>query len=145
MIDTFAFSTMLLEKGVREYKVISLEKAINKITDRQAKYFGLIDRGLVAVGCHADIVVFDEDAIGQGAISNRFDLPGGNDFRIYSEPRGVYHVIVNGVEIVRNGQHTGALPGKVFKSGIDSETVPIDALRLNGSELQYSTALPGTS
>lgn len=128
MIDTFAFSTTLLEKGVREHGVIGLEEAVSKITERPARYFGLIDRGVLARGKHADIVIFNADTVSRGPTYNRYDVPG-NEFRIYADAIGVDHVFVNGVQIVRNGVHTGALPGTVLRSGRDTRTVPLDALR----------------
>jgi len=129
LIDTFAFSTDFLQKAVREFGVITLEEAVHQITGRQATYFGLIDRGLLAPGYHADIVVFDKDTIGRGPTQMRYDLPGGTDFRLYADAEGIDHVLVNGVEIVRNGEHTGKLPGTVLRSGRDTKTVALDAMR----------------
>jgi len=57
----------------------------------------------------------------------RHDVPG-DQFRTYADAKGVEHVFVNGVQIVRNGEHTGALPGTVLRSGRDTRTVAIDAL-----------------
>ncbi len=136
MIDTFSYSTRLLEKGVREFGVISLEQAIHKITQRPAEYFGLIDRGLIQPGYHADIVVFDAATVRPGLAYNRYDVPGGDEvFRIYADAIGVDHVFVNGTQIVSNGEHTGALPGSVIRSGKDTRTVPLDALRDKAPEL----------
>jgi N-acyl-D-aspartate/D-glutamate deacylase len=136
MIDTFSYSTRLLEKGVREFGVISLEQAIHKITQRPAEYFGLIDRGLIKPGYHADIVVFDAATVRPGLAYNRYDVPGGDEvFRIYADAIGVDHVFVNGTQIVSNGEHTGALPGSVIRSGKDTRTVALDALRDKAPEL----------
>jgi N-acyl-D-aspartate/D-glutamate deacylase len=129
LIDTFAFSTGLLQQAVREFGVISLEEAVHQITGRQATYFGLVDRGLLKPGYHADVVVFDKDTVGRGPTQQRYDLPGGKDFRLYADALGIDHVLVNGVEIVRHGEHTGKLPGTVLKSGRDTKTVALDALR----------------
>jgi N-acyl-D-aspartate/D-glutamate deacylase len=128
MIDTFNFATALLEKGVREFGVITLEEAIHQLTNRPARYMGLINRGLLRPDYHADIVVFDEASVGPAPTCKRYDVPGGQ-FRLYAEAKGVEHVLVNGVEIVRRGQHTGELPGTVLRSGRDTQTVPFDALR----------------
>ena len=128
-IDTFAFSTELLQNGVRKHGVISLEQAVHAITQRPAAYFGLVDRGSIAEGAHADIVVFDPAAVGRGPTYMRYDLPGGRDFRLYAEATGISHVLVNGVEIVRHGEHTGALPGAVLRRGRDTRTPRLDALR----------------
>jgi N-acyl-D-aspartate/D-glutamate deacylase len=129
MVDSFAFSTTFLQAGVREQKVISLEKAVQKITQRPARYFGLVDRGELKPGNFADIVVFDPDTVGRGPAYPRYDIPGGKDFRIYADATGIDHVFVNGVEIVRNGEHTGALPGTVLRSGQHTRTVEMTALR----------------
>jgi N-acyl-D-aspartate/D-glutamate deacylase len=128
-IDTFAFSTELLQNGVRQHRVISLERAVHNITQRPAAYFGLVDRGVIALGAHADIVVFDAATVGRGPTYMRYDLPGGRDFRLYAEAIGISHVLVNGVEIVRQGEHTGALPGAVLRAGRDTRTPRLDALR----------------
>jgi len=128
MIDTFSFSTTVLEQGVRNHGVISLEDAVYQMTDRAARYMGLIDRGLLKEGHHADIVVFDDAKVACKPTYPRYDVPG-NQFRLYAEAEGIDHVIVNGVEIVRKGEHTGKLPGTVLRSGRDTRTVPLDVMR----------------
>jgi len=128
MIDTFAFSTMVLQEGVRKYGVISLEGAVHQLTERPARYAGLVERGLLKPSYHADIVVFDPETVGRGPVYNRYDVPG-NQYRVYADALGIEHVLVNGVEIVRHGEHTGALPGTVLRSGRDTRTVPLDAMR----------------
>ncbi len=128
LIDTFAFSSILLQRGVREHQVISLEEAVHRITDRIARYFGLIDRGRIAPGYHADLVLFDKATVGRGPIGMRDDIPGGAS-RVYADAVGIPHVFVNGVQIVREGAHTGKMPGTVFRSGRDTRTVAMDALR----------------
>lgn len=128
-IDSFAFSTTLLQKGVRQHGVIGLEQAVHQITQRPAKYFGLIGRGVIAPGCHADIVVFDPGTIGRGPTYRRHDLPGSRGFRLYAEAEGIDLVLVNGVLVVRGNEHTGQLPGAVLRSGKDTKTVPLDVLR----------------
>jgi N-acyl-D-aspartate/D-glutamate deacylase len=128
MIDTFAFSSNVLQDGVRKHQVISLEQAVQLMTERPARYAGLIDRGLLKPGYHADICVFDRDTVGRGPTYNRFDVPG-NHFRIYADAEGIDHVFVNGVQIIRDGAHTGRMPGTVLRSGRDTRTVPLDAMR----------------
>jgi N-acyl-D-aspartate/D-glutamate deacylase len=92
---------------------------------------GLIDRGRIAVGYHADIVVFDEATIGTGPTYFRQDVPsvGGMQGRMYADAVGIGDVLVNGVAIVRDGAHTGALPGTVLRSGRDTRTVLPGAMR----------------
>jgi N-acyl-D-aspartate/D-glutamate deacylase len=128
MIDTFAFSTTVLQKGVREHKVITLEEAVRQITGIPAQFLGLIDRGLLAPGYHADVVIFDPDTVARGPTYFRNDVPG-DEFRIYADAIGVDHVFVNGTQIVRDGKHTGVLPGTVLHSGRDTRTVRLDVMR----------------
>ncbi len=129
-LDTFALSTTVLEYGVRKHKVITLEQAIHQMTQRAAEYFGLIDRGVIAEGYHADVVIFDPATVGRGKTYFRHDLPGTTEaFRLYADAEGIDHVLVNGVEIVRRGQHIGVLPGTVLRSGRDTRTVPMNVLQ----------------
>jgi N-acyl-D-aspartate/D-glutamate deacylase len=135
LIDTFSFATTVLQTGVREHGVISLEQAIHKMTQRPARYFGLVDRGVVAEGYHADLVIFDPGTIGRGKTYFRYDLPGTREaFRLYADAVGIDHVLVNGVPIVREGQHLGAFPGTVLRSGKDTRTVPMDVMREKKAE-----------
>jgi len=124
MIDTFAFSTQVLQQGVRERRLLELEDAVRRMTDLPARTFGLRDRGRLAEGYHADIVVFDPDTIACGPLHTRNDLPAGAG-RLYCEAIGVEHVLVNGQPIIAEGMSTGALPGTVLRSGRDTRTVPI--------------------
>ena len=59
----------------------------------------------------------------------------GDQFRVYAEAEGIDHVFVNGVQIVANGEHTGALPGKRAAVGPDTRTVALDAMREKAPEL----------
>jgi len=133
LIDTFALAMSLLQYGVREHEVITLENAVRMLTTRPATLFGLKERGALAEGYHADITIFDPKTVAKGKTYNRYDVPG-DAFRVYAEAIGIDHVFVNGVQIVKNGEHTGALPGKVLKSGKDTATVPLDALRAPKAE-----------
>jgi N-acyl-D-aspartate/D-glutamate deacylase len=129
MIDTFAFSTRVLGSGVRRHHVITLEEAVRQLTDVPARLYGLRERGRLQAGWHADITVFDADAVDTGPTYTRYDLPGGAG-RLYADASGIEHVLANGVEIVRDGEHTGALPGTVLRSGRDTDTV--EARRADG-------------
>ena len=126
MIDTFAFSTQVLGPGVRDHKVVGLEEAVRQLTEVPAKLYGLIERGTLTIGFHADVVVFDPETVGVGETYTRFDLPRDAG-RLYAEAKGIEHVFVNGVEIVEGAKHTGALPGTILRSGRDTQTLELKA------------------
>jgi N-acyl-D-amino-acid deacylase len=89
----------------REQGVLPLALAIHKMTALPAKVFGFADRGVVRVGAWADLVVFDPATVGDRAT---YEDP-------LLAPVGMPFVLVNGVVVVENGQHTGARPGKVLR------------------------------
>jgi N-acyl-D-aspartate/D-glutamate deacylase len=123
MIDTFAFSTVLLGNA-RKRELIPMEEAVRLLTDVPAKLYGLRDRGRLAEGAIADVVIFDPASVASGPVYVRHDLPAGAG-RLYADAIGIEHVIVNGTEIVRGGKHTGALPGTILHSGRDTQTVEV--------------------
>ncbi|HMN45231.1 MAG TPA: D-aminoacylase [Povalibacter sp.] len=88
---------------VREKRVTSLPDAIRRMTHLPALNFKLKDRGCLDVRCHADIVIFDAATIGDHAT---FDQP-------HQYSTGVRDVFVNGVQVLRDGEHTGEFPGQV--------------------------------
>jgi N-acyl-D-aspartate/D-glutamate deacylase len=116
------YSTSMLGDGVRARGLLTWEQAVRQLTDIPARLYGLRDRGRLVPGAFADIVVFDPTTIGHQAVRTRDDLPGGAS-RLYAEAIGVNHVLVNGSEIVRRGAFTGAVPGRVLRSGTDTDTV----------------------
>jgi N-acyl-D-aspartate/D-glutamate deacylase len=128
MIDTFAQTTQVLGNGVRERGVMGLEEAIHQLTQVPAKLYGLCERGALREGWRADVVVFDPVRIAPGPTYTRFDLPAGAG-RLYADARGIDAVFVNGVQIMRGGEYTGATPGTVLRSGRDTRTVDIPAAR----------------
>jgi N-acyl-D-aspartate/D-glutamate deacylase len=121
MIDSFSYSTTLIARTVRERSLLPLEEAVHYLTERPARLYGVIDRGVIAEGAHADLVLFDADRIGPGAVTTRFDLPGGAA-RVYGEAEGIDHVFVNGHEVVSEGAFTDARPGTLLRSGRDTVT-----------------------
>ena len=123
MIDTFAFSTVLLGNA-RKRALVPVEEAVRLLTEVPAKLYGLVDRGRLAIGARADVVVFDPATVASGPVYMRHDLPGGAS-RLYADAIGIEHVVVNGAPIVREGKHTGALPGTILRSGRDTETVEV--------------------
>ena len=78
------YTTMLLGESVRERGLFTLEEAVRQITDVPARLYGLRDRGRVAEGWTADLVVFDPDRRRQRPAQARHDLPGGGE-RLYAE------------------------------------------------------------
>ncbi|MEZ5503858.1 MAG: amidohydrolase family protein [Halioglobus sp.] len=121
MIDTFSFTTQLLGNAVSKRHLLSIEQAVHHLTEVPAKLVGLTERGLLRAGYCADIVIFDLDTVGCSDTYTRRDLPGGAG-RLYADARGIEHVFVNGREIIRHNEFTGALPGKVLRSGADTAT-----------------------
>ncbi|MFZ9157373.1 MAG: N-acyl-D-amino-acid deacylase family protein [Ilumatobacteraceae bacterium] len=105
--------TDLLGVWVRERRALSLEAAVNKLTKVQADLFGFTDRGEVRVGAFADIVVFDPDTVAPGPVSRVRDFPADGERLTASNPVGVHHLFVNGVEVTRDGQllNVDARPG----------------------------------
>lgn len=95
----------LLGKYVREEKVITLPEAIRRLTSLPAEVLGLKDRGALRPGYHADIAIFDPAKIRDHAT---FEKP-------MQYATGMVHVLVNGVPVLRNGEHTGAKPGRIVR------------------------------
>jgi N-acyl-D-aspartate/D-glutamate deacylase len=95
--------TYLLGHWVRERGALSLEEAVRRLTSHPADVFGLHDRGRVAVGLPADLVVFDPERIGAGALQRVYDLPAGQD-RLISQASGVEAVFVNGQRLGTQAQ-----------------------------------------
>jgi N-acyl-D-aspartate/D-glutamate deacylase len=122
MLNTFAFASEFLNHGVRQHQLVTLEEAVRLMTSVPADRFGLTDRGRLEPGAWADIVVFDPKTVASGPFGMRPDLPCGES-RVYSEAVGIPHVIVNGVPVIRNGKPTGAVSGRILRSGRDTHTV----------------------
>jgi len=124
-LATFNYSTYLLA-AARDRSLLSLESAVNKLTDVPARLYGLKERGRVEEGWWADLVVFDAAEVAPAEVEVREDLPGGA-WRLYSEAVGVHHVFINGEHAVRDGGFTDARPGTLLRSGRDTE--PVSASR----------------
>ena len=95
----------ILGKYVRDEGVISLEEAIRKMSSAVATRLSISDRGLLRDGMYADVVIFDPSTIADRAT---FEEP-------HQLSVGVRHVLVNGTPVVRDGHHTGAMPGRVVR------------------------------
>jgi N-acyl-D-aspartate/D-glutamate deacylase len=111
---TFGCFTDFVGPTVRERELLTLEAAVQKITDAPARLYRLADRGRLATGYRADVVVFDPDTVGMGEVEMRNDLPN-DEFRLFADAIGIDHVLVNGVEIVDHGKVTGSTPGAVIR------------------------------
>src|SRR4051812_22597363 len=102
---TFGNFPRVLGKYVRDEHVIPIEDAIRKMTSAVATRLSLHDRGLLSPGMFADVVVFDPATIADRAT--------------YEQPKqlsvGMRQVFVNGVQVIRDGQHTGAKPGRALR------------------------------
>ncbi|MFI1852139.1 amidohydrolase family protein [Streptomyces sp. NPDC020480] len=116
------YTTRFLGDCLRGRRLVGLERAVRMLTDDPARLLGLRERGRVAEGYHADLVLFDPERIDAGRATLVHDLPGDSP-RLDSRAIGVVSVRVGGVETIRDDQITGAIPGKVLRSGRDTETV----------------------
>jgi N-acyl-D-amino-acid deacylase len=100
----------ILRRYVREERLLSLERAINAMTGRAARRLGLRDRGIVAEGAWADLVVIDADNV--------------TDTATYDDPRclaqGVDLVLVNGEAVWEGNESTGALPGRSLRHAVQA-------------------------
>jgi N-acyl-D-amino-acid deacylase len=97
--------TRFLGHYARDRKLMPLEEAIHRLTGLPAHNWKLQGRGCLSIGCYADLVVFDPATV--------------SDHATYDQPQqyatGVKHVFVNGIIVLRNGDHTGATPGRVVR------------------------------
>ncbi|MFC8780852.1 amidohydrolase family protein [Streptomyces nigra] len=116
------YTTRFLGDCLRGRKLVPLEQAVRMLTDDPARLFGLRERGRVQEGFHADLVLFDPERIAAGTATLVHDLPGDSP-RLDSKALGVHAVWVNGVEAIRDDTVTGAVPGRVLRSGRDTRTV----------------------
>ncbi len=106
------YTTKLITDHVPE--VLSLEQAIWRLTGMPAAVHGLIDRGTLRVGAKADITIFDLDSLEALPHEVAADFPAGTE-RWFVDAKGYEAVIVNGVPVMEQGKHTGALPGEVLR------------------------------
>jgi N-acyl-D-aspartate/D-glutamate deacylase len=110
------FSTYLLQHWVRETGVLSLEKAVWRLTGHPAAVFGIAGRGGVQPGNYADLVAFDPATVAVEPMERVFDLPAGAD-RLVAASSGIENVWVNGVPTRVDGKDIdGARPGRLLRS-----------------------------
>jgi len=110
------YATYLLGTWVRDNEVLTLERAVQRITTEPASLFGITQRGRIAQGLAADFAIFDLATVGSDKIGEmRNDLPGGGR-RLVVEARGVEYTVVNGEVLFEHGTDTGVRSGQVLRS-----------------------------
>jgi N-acyl-D-aspartate/D-glutamate deacylase len=113
------FATDLLGNWVRDRGVMSLERAVHKLTAEPAGVYGFSDRGSIDVGKAADICVFDPATISPGPLRRVYDFPAYGERLTADAPVGLAHVLVNGVPIRQDGSPVAegldARPGRVLR------------------------------
>jgi N-acyl-D-amino-acid deacylase len=95
----------LLAKYVRDEQIVPLEEAVRRLSSLPAHNLKIRERGELHPGYFADIAIFDPATISDHAT---FDKP-------HQYATGMVHVFVNGTQVLRNGEHTGATPGQVVR------------------------------
>jgi len=98
----------VLGKYIRDEKIVSMPEMVKKMTSIPAKKFGFINRGVLKSGYFADIVLFDKNKVIDKAI--------WRDPHQY--PEGIEYVLVNGRVVIKRGEHTGELPGKILRKHV---------------------------
>ena len=109
-----SIQTHLLGYWVRERQALTLEQAIRKMTYDLASFWGLQERGLLREGNCADVVIFDPETVSPQMPTLAYDLPAGAR-RLKQKADGIRATVVNGEVLMRNNEHTGALPGKLLR------------------------------
>jgi N-acyl-D-amino-acid deacylase len=99
---------------VREKQAFSLEEAVRMLSFVPASHWGLNGRGLLREGYWADAVIFDADRVTPLIPELTYDLPAGAR-RLKQKADGIMATVVNGEVLLRNNEHTGALPGKLLR------------------------------
>ncbi len=113
------FSTDLLGKWVREKQVMTVERAVHKLSGEPAAVFGLTDRGVLEVGRQADVAVFDPDTVAPGPLHRIWDFPAHGERLTADAPVGMTHTLVNGTPIRIDGESDldalASRPGTVLR------------------------------
>jgi N-acyl-D-aspartate/D-glutamate deacylase len=122
MMSGANFPTRCIAELVRARGAFTLEEMVRQFTSVPADLYGLIDRGRIAPGAWADMVVFDPATIGATPLETVRDLPAGGA-RLTTRGVGVERVLVGGRDVVSGGAFTGDGPGQVLRSGRNSRTV----------------------
>ena len=113
-VTNYRYPTFLLAELVKREAALSVERAVQQMTQVPARLHGLVDRGELRVGAAADLCVIDPEQLELGPVSVEHDLPGGSP-RLYQEGIGYRAVFVNGVQTIDRDQPTGAAPGEFLR------------------------------
>src|SRR5437899_736296 len=116
-----SLQTHLLSYWARAKQALTLEEAVRMLTFDTATQWGFTDRGLIREGFAADLVVFDPDTVGAEMPEVVDDLPSGAR-RLIQRARGFAATVVNGETVLRDGKHTGALPGRLLRGPLASRS-----------------------
>jgi N-acyl-D-amino-acid deacylase len=114
-----SLQTHFLSYWVREKEEFSLEQAMRMLTFVPASHWGLHGRGLLREGYAADVIVFDPARITPELPKLEHDLPAGAR-RLKQKASGLLATVVNGQVVLRNNEHTGALPGRLLRGPLAS-------------------------
>jgi len=114
LLADHAYTTYFLGRWIRERGLMPLERAVRKLTAVPAELFGIRDRGVLASGWCADVVLFDPTRVIDRETTLVHDLPGGGP-RLLTRADGIEAVIVNGAVTVERGELTGARSGQVLR------------------------------
>jgi N-acyl-D-amino-acid deacylase len=110
------YTTEFIAEFVREKNVLSLEEAHYRLSALPAKMAGFIDRGILAEGKPADVVIYDFDQLQSTPTEIAHDFPGG-EWRRVQKAIGYRYIMVNGEVTFKDGECTGATPGKLLRHG----------------------------
>jgi N-acyl-D-aspartate/D-glutamate deacylase len=110
-----SYATFFLAFWARERRLMPLERAVRKLTFDPAMLWGIPRRGLVRAGWQADLNVIDFDRLDLGPPELRHEFPAGAP-HFGQKSRGYAATIVNGTVLMRDGAHTGALPGRLLRN-----------------------------
>jgi N-acyl-D-amino-acid deacylase len=116
-----SLQTHLLSHWVRAKQALTLEQAVRMLSFDNATAWGFSDRGLIREGFAADLVVFDPDTVGPEMPDVVCDLPAGAR-RLVQRARGISATVVNGEVLLRDGKHTGALPGRLLRGPLAAKS-----------------------